>query len=156
MTVDEMLAREAIRYTLELYNRASDNARYELHHQVFHPEAVFEVQGKGELIGPDAIIAMLQPAAERRGAFEPGNFQRHNLTTTMIEFTDADTASVVTYIIVATELGIDHTGRYDDIFTRSGDRWLIRRRRASMEWSRPDSRFTRWLGAGKPVEKEQA
>lgn len=153
MTPDEMLAREAIRYTIELYNTASDNAKYELHHQVFHPDAIFEVQGKGELKGPDAIIAMLLPAAERRGAFEPGNFQRHNLTTKMIEFTGPDTAKVVTYIIVVTELGIDHTGRYDDEFVRSGDRWLIMRRRASMEWSRPDSRFTRWLGAGKPVEK---
>jgi hypothetical protein len=154
MTPDEMLAREAIRYTLELYNHAADTARYELHHEVFHPQAVFEVQGKGELVGPDAIIAMLQPAAVARGAFEKGNFQRHNLTTTMIDFTGPETATVVTYIIVVTELGIDHTGRYDDVFVKSGARWLIERRRASMEWSRPDSRFTRWLGAAAPVTSE--
>ncbi|MEJ7935037.1 nuclear transport factor 2 family protein [Sphingobium sp. AN558] len=155
MTPEDMLAREAIRYTIELYNRGSDNADYEIHHQVFHPEAVFEVQSQGALIGPDAIIAALRPAAERRGAFEPGNFQRHNLTTTMIEFTGPDRAEAVTYIIVVTELGIDHSGRYDDEFVRSGERWLLMRRRATMEWSRPDSRFTRWLGQAKPVDKVQ-
>jgi hypothetical protein len=152
MTLEEMLAREAIRYTLELYNTAADTASYELHHQVFHPEAVFEVHGQGELKGPAAIIAGLLPAAERRGAFEPGNFQRHNLTTTMIEFIGPAHAKVVTYIIVVTELGVDHSGRYDDEFVREGDRWLIMRRRATMEWSIPDSRFTRWLGAARPVE----
>lgn len=151
MTPEEMLAREAIRYTLELYNRNSDTADYERHHDVFHPQAAFEVQGKGEVIGPAAIIAMLKPAADKRGVFDAGNFQRHNLTTTMIEFTGPDTASVVTYIIVVTELGFDHAGRYDDEFVRSGDRWLIMRRRATMEWSRPDSRFTRWLGKAAPV-----
>ena len=152
MNLEEMLAREAIRYTLELYNKAADTAAYEIHHQVFHPDAVFEVQGLGELKGPDAIIAFLRPAAERRGAFEPGNFQRHNLTTTMIEFGVPGSAKVVTYIIVVTELGIDHCGRYDDEFASHEDRWLIMRRRATMEWSRPDSRFTRWLGAAKPVD----
>lgn len=156
MTLEEMLAREAIRYTIELYNKASDTAEYTLHRLVFHPEAVFEVQGKGELKGPDAIIAMLLPAAERRGAFEEGNFQRHNLTTTMIELTGPETAKAVTYIIVVTELGIDHSGRYDDEFVRSGDRWLIMRRRATMEWSRQDSRFTRWLGKATPIENPTA
>eukprot|EP00456_Euglypha_rotunda_P016667 TRINITY_DN15562_c0_g1_i9.p1 TRINITY_DN15562_c0_g1~~TRINITY_DN15562_c0_g1_i9.p1 ORF type:complete len:137 (-),score=18.79 TRINITY_DN15562_c0_g1_i9:23-433(-) len=71
MTLEEMLAREAIRYTIELYNRASDTADYDLHHQVFHPDGLFEVQGQGALQGPDAIIAMLLPAARRRGAFDP-------------------------------------------------------------------------------------
>lgn len=152
MTLEEMLAREAIRYTIELYNRASDTADYDLHHQVFHPDGLFEVQGQGALQGPDAIIAMLLPAARRRGAFDSGNFQRHNLTTTMIDFTAPDRAKVTTYIIVVTELGIDHAGRYDDEFVPHGDRWLIARRRATMEWSRPDSRFVRWLGKGRPVD----
>jgi hypothetical protein len=151
MTLDEMLAREAIRYTLELYNRNADNADYERHREVFHPEAVLDVQGMGEVKGPEAIITWLKPGAVKRGAFEPGNFQRHNLTTTMIEFTDEGMATVVTYIIVVTELGFDHAGRYDDIFVKSGERWLIMRRRARMEWSIPNSRFTRWLGKGEPV-----
>ncbi|HUD90858.1 nuclear transport factor 2 family protein [Sphingobium sp.] len=152
MTVEELLAREAIRYTIQLYNQASDTADYGLHHQVFHPDGVFEVQGQGKYRGTDAIIAMLLPAAERRGAFAKGNFQRHNLTTTMIDLATPYTAKVVTYIIVVTELGIDHAGRYDDEFVRQGDRWLIMRRRATMEWARPDSRFVRWLGNAKPVE----
>ena len=151
MTHEEMLAREAIRYTLELYNRNSDTADYERHREVFHPDGVFEVQGMGEVRGPDAIIAMLKPGAVKRGAFEPGNFQRHNLTTTMIEFTGPQVATVVTYVIVVTELGFDHAGRYDDEFVKSGERWLIGRRCATMEWSRPDSRFTRWLGEPTPV-----
>lgn len=150
MTLDEMLAREAIRYTIELYNRNADTADYERHAEVFHPEAHFVVRGLGEAHGLEAILAMLRPGATSRGAYDPANFQRHNLTSTMIERTGPDTADATTYVCVNTELGFDHFGRYDDQFVRTGDRWLIAKRHAAMEWSRPESRFARWLGQAEP------
>jgi len=151
MTLEEMLARESIRYTLELYNRNADTADYDRHADVFHPEAVMEVQHGAPLVGVPAIQAAMRAGAERRGAYVPGNFQRHNLTSTMISFPGEGLAEVTTYIIVITEIGLDHAGRYDDRFERVGDRWLIRRRRATMEWADPRSRFAGWLGEAKQV-----
>lgn len=150
MQLADMLAREAIRYTIELYNRNSDTADYGRHHDVFHPQGVMSVQGSDDLVGPDAIIAAMRAGAEKRRAFDPGNFQRHNLTSTMIELIDGESARSVIYIMVVTERGLDHAGRYDDEYRRVGDRWLIWRRQATMEWASPNSRFTGWLGAATP------
>lgn len=151
MTSEDMLAREAIRYTIELYNRNTDTADYDRHAEVFHPEAEFVVRGLGTAQGLEQILAMLRPGAENRRAYDPANFQRHNLTSTMIELTGDGSANATIYVCVMTEIGFDHFGRYDDQFERVGDRWLIRRRHAAMEWTRPDSRFARWLGKAEPV-----
>ncbi|GGD80192.1 nuclear transport factor 2 family protein [Croceicoccus mobilis] len=153
MTPDQALAREAIRYTLELYNRNADTADYERHAEVFHPEAHFSVRGLGDAHGLEEILAMLKPGAESRAAYDDANFQRHNLTSTMIELTGPETADATTYVCVTSELGFDHFGRYDDQFVKTGDRWLIMKRHAAMEWSRPDSRFARWLGEAAPVRE---
>ncbi|HET8612460.1 MAG TPA: nuclear transport factor 2 family protein [Sphingomonas sp.] len=150
MTIEEMLAREAIRWTIELYNRNADTADYDRHRDVFHPDAVMEVQGGGMLQGVDAIIAAMRAGAEKRRAYEPGNFQRHNITSIMIEPIEGDRARATVYLMVITEKGLDHTGRYDDEYCKVGDLWLIRRRFATMEWANPESRFVGWLGAAGP------
>jgi hypothetical protein len=96
------------------------------------------------------IIEALRAGAKARGAFDEKNFQRHHLTTSMIELTSVTTAETQHYIIVVTELGMDHTGTYFDQMVKHGERWLIKMRRATMEWSRSDSRFVQWLG--KPTQ----
>jgi len=151
MTSDEALAREAIRKTAARYTRAVDNRRYDELRDVFLPEGSIAVQGGGRLDGVDAIITAFGAGAEKRQAAAPGNFQRHNLTSSMIEITGADEARAIHYVMVVTELGFDHSGMYQDIFHRRGDEWLIFERTASMEWVRPESRFAAWLGAAAPV-----
>ena len=151
MTSDEALAREAIRKTVARYTRAVDNRRYEELRDVFLPEGSFAVQGGARLDGVEAIITAFRAGAVKRAAAEPGNFQRHNLTSSMIEITGPDEAQSIHYVMVVTELGFDHVGMYQDIFRRRGDEWLIHERTASMEWVRPDSRFAAWLGAAAPA-----
>jgi hypothetical protein len=146
MELAEMLAREAIRYTMALYTRNADSGDYPNHVNVFHPDAEMVVQGGRVLKGVDEIIATLTAGAAARQAGAPGNFQRHNLTTSMIELTGETTATARHYILVITELGLDHAGTYDDAFIAHGGRWLLLRRQATMEWARPDSRFVKWLG----------
>jgi hypothetical protein len=101
----------------------------------------------------DAILDMLKPGAEALAARERQNFQRHNLTSMMIELTGAESADVTTYVCVTSEKGFDHFGRYDDQFVKVGSRWLILKRHAAMEWSREDSRFARWLGHAEPMPR---
>jgi hypothetical protein len=151
MSLDEMLAREAIRCTIALYIRNADTADYDRHVEVFHPEAKMIIHGGPTLEGRAPIIDALKQGAVKRRAFDAGNFQRHNITTCMIEITGAATATATTYIMVVTELGFDHAGIYVDEFVKEGDRWLIKARRATMEWGRPDSRFVSWMGRPAPV-----
>lgn len=146
MTDEEMRVRAAIHYTIELYARNTDTADYDRHQDVFHPQAEMAVQGGAVLRGPAAIIAAMRAGAEKRGAFDPGNFQRHHLTSVIIECDGAGSATARIYVMVFTELGLDHSGGYQDEYRPVGDRWMIYRRTARMEWARPDSRFVRWLG----------
>ena len=151
MSLEEMLAREAIRCTIALYVRNADTADYDRHVEVFHPEAKMIIQGGPTLEGRTAIIDAVKQGAVKRRAFDAGNFQRHNITTCAIEMTGAVSATATTYIMVVTELGFDHTGIYIDEFVKQDDRWLIKARRATMEWGRPDSRFVSWMGKPTPV-----
>ena len=68
---------------------------------------------------------------------------RHNVTN--IRFTDVrpDEARVACYFTVVTEIGLDHYGRYRDVFVPDGDDWPIRHRFVSTDWSAPDSTMAR-------------
>jgi uncharacterized protein (TIGR02246 family) len=147
MKLEEMLAREAIRYTIGRYNSAIDRSAYAELANVFMPDGVMAFGGQAPLQGRDKIIAAMTAGAERRGAFDAKNFQRHLLGNSIINVVDATTARSVHYILVITELGVDHSGVYVDDFVKSGERWLIAHRAANLEWVRPDSRFHSFPGA---------
>jgi SnoaL-like domain len=147
MKLEQMLAREAVRYTIGRYNSAIDRSAYPELANVFTADGVMAFGGQPPLQGREKIIAAMTAGAERRGAFEAKNFQRHLLGNSIINVLDATTARSVHYILVITELGVDHSGVYVDDFVKSGERWLISHRAANLEWVRPDSRFFSFPGA---------
>ena len=147
MKLDEMLVREAIRYTISRYNSAIDRSAYPELAQVFTPDGTMAFGGQARFEGRDKVIAALTAGAEKRGAFDAKNFQRHLLGNSIINVVDDSSARSVHYIVVITELGVDHSGVYVDDFVKSGERWLIRHRQANLEWVRPDSRFFSFPGA---------
>jgi len=151
MQIEEMLAREAIRYTISLYNRAVDTKTHDELVNVFHEDATMEVLGGPSMQGRDKIVEGLKGGSKKRDAAGGQIFQRHNMTSSMIDMIDADNAKARHYIMVVTETGLDHAGMYDDHFRRVGDRWLILHRTARMEWARPESRFAKWLGPSQPA-----
>jgi SnoaL-like domain len=147
MKLDEMLTREAIRYTIGRYNSAIDRSAYPELAEVFAPDGTMAFGGHARFEGREKIIAALTAGAEKRGAFDAKNFQRHLLGNSIINVVDDASARSVHYILVISELGVDHSGVYVDDFVKSGDRWLIKHRQANLEWVRPDSRFFSFPGA---------
>ncbi len=147
MKLDEMLTREAIRYTIGRYNSAIDRSAYPELAEVFTPDGTMAFGGHARFEGREKIIAALTAGAEKRGGFDAKNFQRHLLGNSIINVVDDRSARSVHYILVITELGVDHSGVYVDDFVKSGDRWLIKHRQANLEWVRPDSRFFSFPGA---------
>jgi SnoaL-like domain len=147
MKLDEMLTREAIRYTIGRYNSAIDRSAYPELAEVFTQDGTMAFGGHARFEGREKIIAALSAGAEKRGAFDAKNFQRHLLGNSIINVVDDRSARSVHYILVITELGVDHSGVYVDDFVKSGDRWLIEHRQANLEWVRPDSRFFSFPGA---------
>jgi hypothetical protein len=147
MELWELAAREHIRDTLARYNWAGDALRLDELAQTFCEDGALELHGRDAVRGRAAIVDLLGGAvaapnatAQRSGV---KRIVRHNVTN--IRFTEvrSDEAKVACYFAVFTELGLDHYGRYRDVFAPVGDDWLIRHRFVSTDWSAPDSTMAR-------------
>src|SRR5258705_13403146 len=143
MELWELAARERIRDTLARYNWSGDALRLDDLAQAFCEDGELELRGSEPVRGCAAIVALLagvvaspNTTAQASGA---KRIVRHNITN--IRFTDLtpQEVRVACYFTVLTEIGLDHYGRYRDVFIPVGDDWLIRHRFVSTDWSAPDS-----------------
>jgi hypothetical protein len=138
MTYEETIARSAIWRTLALCTQAGDARKAEIYARSFTQQGVLEL---GERIeGRDAIRRWMSAPSvipQPEGGL-PG-FVSHHLTTCRIELTSESTATVRTYWLVISAVGLDHSGYYDDRFLKEGDEWLISYRRPRTLWKSPQS-----------------
>jgi hypothetical protein len=147
MELWELSAREHIRDTLAAYNWSGDAMRLTELAATFCEDGVLEVRGAAPLPGRAAIVDFLSGAVESpNGAAQQSGVRRivrHNVTN--IRFTEVtpQQARVSCYFTVVTEIGLDHYGRYRDVFVPVGEDWLIRHRFVSTDWSAPDSTMAR-------------
>jgi hypothetical protein len=147
MELWELAARERIRDTLARYNWSGDALLLDDLAQTFCEDGELELRGNEPVRGRAAIVALLggvvsgpSTAAAATGV---KRIVRHNVTN--IRFTDVppQEARVACYFTVLTEIGLDHYGRYRDMFVPVGDDWLIRHRFVSTDWSATDSTMAR-------------
>ena len=147
MDLWELAARERIRDTLARYNWSGDALRLDDLAQSFCEDGELELRGREWVHGRAAIIELLGGALAAPNATAQASgmkrIVRHNLTN--IRFTEVrpDEARVACYFTVFTEIGLDHYGRYRDVFVPVGDDWLIRHRFVATDWSAPDSTMAR-------------
>ena len=149
MTLDEMLAREAIRQTMAAYTVAGDRLRVEEFVAVFTEDAIMEAEGvppedmfryEGRAGISQWITRWREPPKEV-GRVHQATFIRHHLSTCHIELTGPDSARARTYWVAYTDIGPDHSGYYLDVFRKVGTDWLIAHRRVRLDWRSPDSLF---------------
>jgi hypothetical protein len=147
MELWELAARERIRDTLARYNWSGDGLRLDDLAQTFCEDGELELRGNEPVRGRAAIVALLggvvSEPSTAAAATGVKRIVRHNVTN--IRFTDVtpQEARVACYFTVLTEIGLDHYGRYRDLFVPVGDDWLIRHRFVSTDWSAPDSTMAR-------------
>ena len=149
MTIEEMLAREAIRATVAAYTMAGDRLREEAFLAVFTADAILATEHVAEADrfryeGRDAIrqwIARWRDRSDRQAATHQASFVRHHLATTQIELLGPDEARGRIYWTAYTDIGPDHGGHYLDDYRREGDAWLIAHRRIREDWRSPQSLF---------------
>lgn len=149
MTLDELLAREAIRDTLARYNIAGDRLKVDDYVACFTEDGIMEAEHADPAMafryeGHAAIRAWQTRWLERTLAGErvhAASFARHHLTTCQIDLTGGETAQVRTYWTAWTDIGPDHAGYYLDSFRKVHSRWLIAHRRVREDWRSPDSLF---------------
>ena len=148
MDIQELLSREAIRQTLARYNTGGDSVNYDELGSAFTEDGVI-VMGGGSVqhAGRQNIIDGMRARALARGAGTRTDiFQRHQITTSRVDFSGPTEASGRTYFIVTTEIGLDQSGVYHDRFVKVGESWLIARREIVIEWRHRESRFGVALG----------
>jgi hypothetical protein len=109
----------------------------------FCEDGELELRGGVPVRGRAAIVEFLGGAVASPNAVarESGmrRIVRHNVTN--IRFTEmtSQQARVACYFTVFTEVGLDHYGRYRDLFVPVGEHWLIQHRFVSTDWHAPDS-----------------
>ncbi|MDQ2637303.1 MAG: nuclear transport factor 2 family protein [Actinomycetota bacterium] len=147
MELWELVARERIRDTLARYNWSGDAMRLDDLAAAFCEDGELEVRGTKPVSGRRAIVDFLGGAlAAPTAAAEASSVKRivrHNVAN--IRFTEVtpQQARVACYFTVLTEIGLDHFGRYRDVFVPVDGDWLIRHRFVSTDWSAPNSTMAR-------------
>jgi hypothetical protein len=135
-----LIAREQIRDTLARYNWSGDAGRLNGLADTFCEDGVLEIRGVPPLRGRSEIAAFLgSVTADVATAADVRPVVRHNVTNVLFTDMTPDRAHVVCYFTVFTHIGLDHFGRYRDIFVPYGETWLIKQRTVSTDWSAPNS-----------------
>ena len=147
MELWQLTARERIRDTLARYNWSGDAGRLDDMAMAFDEDGELQVRGGPAHRGRPTILAFLggtvqdadAAARSASGPTAPRRIVRHNLTNTRFLELHPTQARVESYFTVLTELGLDHYGRYRDVFVPVGDEWLIQHRFVSTDWRAPSS-----------------
>lgn len=142
MTKDEEIARAAIAQTLASCTQAGDARKADAYAQSFTEDGVLDL---GERIeGREAIRRwMAAPSVIPPPKGKSPGFVSHHLTTCRIDLTSDRTATVRTYWLVISAVGLDHSGYYDDRFLKVDEAWLIAYRRPRTLWMSPQSLVAR-------------
>lgn len=139
MTVDELIAREAIRHTIATYNKAGDEDDPDGFANCFAEDGVMQTSlFRHE--GREQIRTWKAAAAHFKAGGKPAAFRIHNVSSIHIELTSAETAKVRSCWFVVTDIGPDHAGIYHDRFRKVGEDWLIEERLIDNVW-RADNSF---------------
>jgi hypothetical protein len=135
MTVDELVAREAIRELAAAYAHAADGGRFDALVALFTPDGALQVDDRDPLVGPDAIrgfVGGTQVSVQATATATRG-YIRHHVTSHTITIDGPDAAHGAAYFFVVTERGPDHWGRYRDLYVRRDGRWLFASRKVRVD-----------------------
>lgn len=149
MTLDELLAREAIRDLMAKYSTTGDRMKVVDFAGCFTVDGIIESEHeKPELSfkyrGREAICAWQTRWLERSAAdvkVHEATFVRHHLTTCKIEMIKPDRARARTYWVAWTDIGPDHAGYYLDEFRIEEGEWRISHRQVREDWRSGQSLF---------------
>ncbi|MRK01710.1 nuclear transport factor 2 family protein [Aeromicrobium sp. S22] len=143
MELWELLAREQVRDVYAAYTHSGDRFRLEDLADCFTQDGILEVKDRNQAQGRGAIVEMLSGGS--RVAQPPADgsrtFIRHFIANIRFDSVTTQRIETSAYFQVLTAAGLDHWGRYRDVFVPAEGRWLIQHRLAALDASVADS----WL-----------
>jgi uncharacterized protein (TIGR02246 family) len=132
----ELEARESIRDLVARYNANGDAGRFDPMLALFAEDAVLDVPGQ-RIEGRAAIRAFFEGVARGADGRKPIRLLRHHTATLQIDVVSETEARSRCYYQVFTENGLDHWGRYIDIYRREADRWCFAERKVTVDAAVP-------------------
>jgi hypothetical protein len=142
----EAIAREAIRDLVARYNASGDSGRVDSVLDLFWPDAAMEVGGPEAPrvhTGLEEIRSIFTGAAETtfRPAATPTaspfrHHVRHFVATHVVDFDDDTHATGYAYFQVLMLHGLDHWGRYFDVYEARDGEWRFARRKVVLDGRR--------------------
>lgn len=143
----DLIARESIRDLLARYTWAGDRGDLVALAECFATDGVLDAGGQGgPWVGRERIIRELQDVIDRTAAAggAPGPV-RHHVSSVLIDLERHDSATVLSYFVVLTSVGVDHWGRYRDkvIETAPGGPWQFKERIVRVDGSAAESLMVR-------------
>ena len=152
MTVDALLAREAIRDLVTRYNSNGDTGRFETLRELFAEHAVMELARTDGTLdiynGREKLMEIFTAAKDRTSSHAAATtsarptYLRHMTATHQIDLVDDDHANGRCYFAVYMANGLDHWGRYIDRYVRIDGVWFFEFRRVHVDDSAAGSWFS--------------
>jgi hypothetical protein len=121
MELWELMAREAIRETVARYAHYADSGRFTELAALFADEGTLDVETEAPLHGRDAIHHFLTNVALDLASTSMSKMIRHNVSNLTIDFSSEREASGRCYFLAVTDIGVDHWGRYRDVYCPEPD-----------------------------------
>ncbi len=132
MDIEELLAREEIRQRMSEYAIYNDNLDAEKFATVFTKDGIFDLAGT-VVQGYDAIVNWKKTTKALAAKGSRPEYVRHHIDTQYL-VVSGDTAKGITYWLVLTNVGLDHSGYYEDDFIVEDGSWRIAHRRVRVKW----------------------
>lgn len=138
--------------TMNAYLISLDTGDFDTLGACFLPDGILEVGQGVQFVGPIAIGDLLSTRrSERYAKARPGYYQRHHMTSHLLDIHSAEAASATSYYLITTDLGIDSLGVYHDEFRLQDGRWRLALRRATRDWTAPASLSVENFAASEPA-----
>lgn len=136
----ELIAREQVRDAYAIYTHSGDRFRLEDLAGCFTEDGLLEVKGRKEAHGQAEIVGMLSGGSTQvkpSTSADSGSktFIRHFIANIRFDLTSPERIETSAYFQVLTGSGLDHWGRYRDVFVPSEGRWLIQHRLVAVDES---------------------
>jgi hypothetical protein len=148
MTLDELLAREAIRDLVARYNSYGDAGRFDSLWDLFADDIVMVITSRGgaqnTYEGIEQVRTIFTGARDRISAQSgsaPSSSIRHFTATHQIDLIDDTHAAGRCYFAVLMDGGLDHWGRYLDRYVCIDGSWRFAHRHVTIEGTSAGSWF---------------
>ncbi len=135
MDLQALLAREAIRDLVARYNIDGDAGQFDKQIDLFTEDGWIEIPGARRYEGRERLRELFTGAVGHDDSGSAPQRIAHHVSSLAIDLNPADPSAATgsCYYAVLTGEGLDHWGRYKDVYRFESEHWRFASRRVSVD-----------------------